>query len=1035
QSGGEASQSEANFDLRGQVIQSRRSAFDSNGVETWFESRTTYDSKGRVVYATDEYQVGTTSTEIYGSRSVYDAQDRVIRTERLKGLVISIDGVSEHLQRSTLLESGVVLSSSITNYDNAGRVQSSTSFRTSSTDPGDGLTTSYLYNRFGETIEVRRESWNATGDGKVVMISHTVYDDFGRAFFSTDPWLEGSGRPVFATETLYDTQGRSYSTIRYEGSEVDVVGGETQIVDRGTQLYSTLTAYNDRGQVESSTAANGQLTTYEYDSLDRRVATIGGSVVIDGVVQRHRTETDYDDRGRISIERSNIIHDETGNGNHNESNVQETSFHYDENGNVARTTYDDGSFAQVRYDELGRRIAESQQVAAGTVLVWSETEQSFVDDNFVTGDSGYLVETRLLSYDTQGRLQTVSLPAVANPDNDGESERAVYEYGYDARGQQTSILDPLGRKTNLTYDELGRQTARQLPLHESSDPFEEVFDYDDRQRLSVQISFEGVYTVPVYDDVTGRMLATHYFEDAASYDNGNPDEIRAYSYDDYGRQIGAQHTINGDVTRTETMTYDLRGQLESVTNDEGVIRYRYDDLGRQIEVAFSGSDFVPDSSTGFQPAGDTEDFENITRYAYDSLGRLQTVTAIERNDQAVDADNNSANGIQPDATTYQYDLVGNLDQTLYSNGLVHDYEYDDLNRLEQLTHFVDDNDNGQLDTGEQLRATFDYEVRADGKRTSVTENYFTDDDAIADVTNVFDYDYDALGRLVQEELDSSDDSLDYVDSFVFDLVGNRKETTRDWGDASKDDYTTSYQYDDNDRLTSETKDFADTSVPDSTTTYGYDQTQQTSKTVSVDGVTTTTQTFQYNLQGRLASVTITEFAADGVTAEGITITSYEYDSSGNRSSSENQVDSDADGTIDRHTKTEFLTDIRNETGYSQVLQETEFDQNGVAIKRTVYAVGHDQISQTVFTRIDSNGNGAIDPSDSFDEGETLYFGTDGHGSVRILYDLAAAIAEDADGIQQLFHFDAYGNLLNFADGVTPLTSYLYSGEAFDFNIN
>ena len=38
------------------------------------------------------------------------------------------------------------------------------------------------------------------------------------------------------------------------------------------------------------------------------------------------------------------------------------------------------------------------------------------------------------------------------------------------------------------------------------------------------------------------------------------------------------------------------------------------------------------------------------------------------------------------------------------------------------------------------------------------------------------------------------------------------------------------------------------------------------------------------------------------------------------------------------------------------------------------------------------------------------------------------------GKTKSFHFDAYGNLLNFSAGQTPITSYLYSGEAFDFNI-
>ncbi|MEM9943656.1 MAG: RHS repeat-associated core domain-containing protein [Planctomycetota bacterium] len=82
-------------------------------------------------------------------------------------------------------------------------------------------------------------------------------------------------------------------------------------------------------------------------------------------------------------------------------------------------------------------------------------------------------------------------------------------------------------------------------------------------------------------------------------------------------------------------------------------------------------------------------------------------------------------------------------------------------------------------------------------------------------------------------------------------------------------------------------------------------------------------------------------------------------------------------------------------------------------------------------RVDADGDGS---PDAWDSGQTDYFGTDGHGSVRVLYDLASAIVQDVqNNLPQIYHFDAYGNLLNF-DTATPLTSYLYSGEAFDFNI-
>jgi RHS repeat-associated protein len=58
--------------------------------------------------------------------------------------------------------------------------------------------------------------------------------------------------------------------------------------------------------------------------------------------------------------------------------------------------------------------------------------------------------------------------------------------------------------------------------------------------------------------------------------------------------------------------------------------------------------------------------------------------------------------------------------------------------------------------------------------------------------------------------------------------------------------------------------------------------------------------------------------------------------------------------------------------------------------------------------------------------QEYYFTFDGHGSTRVLTDLAGAIAE-------LYAFDAYGNALGF-DPSVALTEFLYSGEQFDSKI-
>ncbi|HBT76618.1 MAG TPA: hypothetical protein DEB39_06755 [Planctomycetaceae bacterium] len=56
----------------------------------------------------------------------------------------------------------------------------------------------------------------------------------------------------------------------------------------------------------------------------------------------------------------------------------------------------------------------------------------------------------------------------------------------------------------------------------------------------------------------------------------------------------------------------------------------------------------------------------------------------------------------------------------------------------------------------------------------------------------------------------------------------------------------------------------------------------------------------------------------------------------------------------------------------------------------------------------------------------LWFGFDGHGSTRVLMDVAGAIA-------QLFAYDAYGQAIGF-NPADALTEFLYSGEQFDAKI-
>ena len=139
------------------------------------------------------------------------------------------------------------------------------------------------------------------------------------------------------------------------------------------------------------------------------------------------------------------------------------------------------------------------------------------------------------------------------------------------------------------------------------------------------------------------------------------------------------------------------------------------------------------------------------------------------------------------------------------------------------------------------------------------------------------------------------------------------------------------------------------------------------------------------------------------------MTTYQYNTHGVRVSALREVDTDGDGDNDTVTETEYLNNPHNPTGYSQVLQETVRDPaTGHIQKRIVYTLGHNKIAQTTIT---------------YSAGSSVSRKT------LVLLDMLGAIAT-VEAVQQIFHYDAYGNLLNM-DADEAATSILYAGQMLD----
>ena len=111
------------------------------------------------------------------------------------------------------------------------------------------------------------------------------------------------------------------------------------------------------------------------------------------------------------------------------------------------------------------------------------------------------------------------------------------------------------------------------------------------------------------------------------------------------------------------------------------------------------------------------------------------------------------------------------------------------------------------------------------------------------------------------------------------------------------------------------------------------------------------------------------------------------------------------------TRTDYIIDPNNQTGFTQVLEETTIDLLAQQVTgRRAYTLGHDVIAQTDLS------------SQATDVRFLLY---DGHGSTRLLTD-----SNPTPVVLEHYAYDAYGNAIGF-DPHTALTQLLYSGEQTD----
>ncbi|MDC0358772.1 hypothetical protein OAO01_08150, partial [Oligoflexia bacterium] len=245
------------------------------------------------------------------------------------------------------------------------------------------------------------------------------------------------------------------------------------------------------------------------------------------------------------------------------------------------------------------------------------------------------------------------------------NQEATTKYFYNHRGLVLKVLDPLGNEWRYEYSDAG-----QLRIATDPEGKKESYGYDHRGRIKTTTDGNGVVVRWDY------------------YDTAKPNEapqvevpfapLIHITYPTYTEEIEldlayrlATHTLRPTkgAARTTRYLYDVDGRLAKVIRpDQKEIKYTWDQLSRVRSVTAPGLG----TTTIDYPNGELQVVYK------DALGGkvVQDFNQLGELTKETRADNTSF--------SFQYNLYGNVEKYLSSEGPVHKFLYDDAQNLKQL---------------------------------------------------------------------------------------------------------------------------------------------------------------------------------------------------------------------------------------------------------------------------------------------------------------------------------------------------------------
>ncbi len=633
--------------------------------------------------------------------------------------------------------------------------------------------------------------------GRTLIFSYYTQSDLLKQV--TDPL----GRNVYFT---YDAFGYLQSYLNPKGNLTVYNYGLAQERD----LLKTIRL--PKGNVITSSYENKKLKSIETSGVDPKKYTYvydDAKGYIDEIISPtgKKTEIDFNKYGNLTnlkegTTKVEIKYENTNHINYPTEvtyNTQKTSVTYDDKGNILQRMLPEGVTQTYQYNAR------------------NDIEQ-------FTDPKGNLYE---YGYDSKGNLTSVKTP------------RAITNFTVNDKGLVTQVTNPENITVSFTYDAYGNVVQTTAPEEITTSA-----TFDIASRLLTSTNPKG-NTISYTYDANDNLLSELFGGQTTAYEfdaNDNLTKIinaknkaTTLTYDTNDDTLTSVHFG----TATDEYTYYDDGSIKTYTNPKGtVFTYTYDDQNRLEKVTDGGKtiNYTYDSKDRTHTV--TNENGTIT-YGYDDLDR---VTSTEYGGKTVG---------------YSYDKNSNVKSITYPDGKQVTYSYYSDNLLKTVTDW-----NGHLT---------EYTYRNDGLLNST---------AYPNGTKCT-YLYDGAGRMVAKTWKKSDDSIINAYSFHLDKMGNHTQEikTEPFGVIPLNIETQNYSYTDANRLESVNN-----------TAFDFDKNGNN----TVKGNTQ----YSYDIYDRLIGISKTGYTAQ-----------YKYDALGNR----------REKTVNGATQ-RFVLDI---LGLSNVLAETD----------------------------------------------------------------------------------------------------------------